>query len=80
MWGEPGAKESITLSFNEVEQPTVLPHVNDAKNLTVEVSMQTCYIGIIYWDTHHLRHLRLCHNNKTYMLSCQGPHFNVSSM
>ena len=36
VWGLTKTKEPATLSFNEVENSTVLLHVHDAKNLTVE--------------------------------------------
>ena len=36
VWGSPKTKGPTTLSFNEMEQLKVLPHIHDAKNLTVE--------------------------------------------
>ena len=36
VWRPPETKELANLSFNEVEQPKVLPRIHDAKNLTVE--------------------------------------------
>ena len=36
VWGLPETKEPATLSFNEMEQPKILPHIHNAKNLTVE--------------------------------------------
>ena len=36
VWGSSETKESATLSFNKMEQPKVLLHIHDAKNLTVE--------------------------------------------
>ena len=36
VWRSPETKELANLSFNEVEQPKVLPHIHDAKNLTLE--------------------------------------------
>ena len=35
VWESPKIKEPATLSFNEMKQPKVLPHIHNAKNLTV---------------------------------------------
>ena len=51
VWGLPEIKEPANLSFNEMDQPKVLPHIHDAKNLTVECEQN----DLLHWH-YHLGH------------------------